>query len=93
MLPQKEEGEIEAAKKRPDLGEGKSVRTSIHGRHFPDLPCGEITIEGISTVKHCTTHSNKEKSKDKNGFEKKEERALFKNRISAATERRREIKK
>ena len=36
-------------------------------------------------------HSNKEKSKDKNGLKKKEERALFKNRISAATERRREI--
>ena len=36
-------------------------------------------------------HSNKEKSKDKNGFENKEERALFKNKISAATERRREI--
>jgi hypothetical protein len=36
-------------------------------------------------------HSNKEKCNDKNGVEKKEERALFKNRISAATERRREI--
>ena len=36
-------------------------------------------------------HSNKEKSKDKMGWKKKEERALYKNRISAATERRREI--
>ena len=45
--------------------------TFVHARHFPDLPGGEITIEGTSTVKHCTTHSNKEKSKDKNGFEKK----------------------
>ena len=32
---------------------------------------------------------HKEKSKDKDGLEKKEERKLFKNRISAATERRR----
>jgi hypothetical protein len=41
-------------------------------------------------IKHCTTatkNSNKEKSKDKNGFEKKEERALFKNIISAGEEK------
>jgi hypothetical protein len=41
VLPQKEEG-----KKR-------RVRTSQHGRHFPDLPGGEITIEGNSILKHC----------------------------------------
>ena len=71
-------------------GEGKSVRTQFHGRHFPDLPGGEITIEG-SIVKHCTRSSNKEKSKIKKmGWEKKEERALFKNRISAATENKEE---
>ena len=48
--------EIEDAKKRPDLGEGggKSVRTVLHGRHFPNLPFGEITIEGTSKFKHCT---------------------------------------
>jgi len=34
---------------------GKSVRTSIHVRHSPDLPGGEITIEVTSTLKHCTT--------------------------------------
>ena len=70
--------EIEAAKKRPDLGEGgKSVRTVCHGRHFPDLPGGEITIEGTSTHKHCTTSSNnKEKSKDKNGWGGKEEESI-----------------
>ena len=30
-------------------------------------------------------HSNKEKSKDKHGLKKQEERALFKNKISANT--------
>ena len=39
--------------------------------------------------KNTAPQSNKEKYNDKNGLEKKEERALFKNRISAATERRR----
>jgi hypothetical protein len=60
----------------------------LHGRHFPDLPFGEITIEGTSIPKHCTTQQQR-KVQDKNGSEKKEEeRALFKNGISAATERR-----
>jgi len=31
----------------------------IHGHHFPDLPGGEITIEGISLPKHCTTATKK----------------------------------
>ena len=39
--------------------ERKSVRTSLHVLHFPDLPCGEITIEGTSIVKHCTTATKK----------------------------------
>jgi hypothetical protein len=67
--------------------EGKcgNVRTVIHVRHFPNLPCGEITIEGNSTVKHCTTATKKSPRK-KNGFGKKEERALFENRISAEKE-------
>jgi len=50
----------------------------LHVRHFPNLPGGEITIEGTSIHKHCTTHSNKEKSKDKNELNKKEEGKLFK---------------
>jgi len=63
--------EIEAAKKRPDLGEGgKSVRTSIHVRHFPDLPFGEITIEGTSVTKHCTT-ATKKSPRIKMGWKKK----------------------
>ena len=66
----------------PILEREKSVRTIFHAHHFPDLPGGEITIEGTSISKHCT-HSKKEKTKDKNGLEKKEERALFKNIISA----------
>jgi hypothetical protein len=58
-LSQKEE-KGKAAKKTPDLGEGgKSVRTLFHGRHFPDLPGGEITIEVTSIVKHCTTATKK----------------------------------
>jgi hypothetical protein len=67
--------EIEAAKKRPDLGEGwrKSVRTVSHVRHFPDLPGGEITIEGSSTVKHCTT-TTKKRPKIKLSLKKKKRR-------------------
>ena len=61
----------EAARKRPDLVErGKSVRTSCHVRHFPDLPRGEITIEGISIVKHCTT-ATKKSPRIKMGWKKK----------------------
>ena len=84
--------ENETDKKRPDLEErgGRCVLTVSHVYHFPDLPGGEITIEGTSTVKHCTTHSNnKEKPKDKNGLKKKEGRALLK-RISAKKKGRRE---
>ena len=43
-------------------------------------------------LKNTAPPSNKEKSKDKNGWKKKRKRALFKNRISAGTERTREIK-
>ena len=61
--------EIEAAKKRPDLGEGggNSVRTVFHGRHFPDIPGGEITIEVTSRVKHCTTAATKKSPRIKMG--------------------------
>ena len=83
--------EKERSEKRYDLGEGgKGVRTLCHVRHFPDLPGGEITIEGTSIGKHCTTATKKSPTINI-GLKKKEERALFKNRISAATERRREI--
>jgi len=56
VLPQKEEGgNIKAAKKRPDLGEGggKSVyvRTVTHGRHFPDLPGGNVGIKTSLAIK------------------------------------------
>ena len=55
MPAQKEKGEIEAAKKRPDLGEGggKSVyvRTVTHGRHFPDLPGGNVGIKTALALK------------------------------------------
>jgi hypothetical protein len=49
----------------------------IHVPHFPNLPCGEITIEGTSFPKHCTTQHQR-KVQNKNGLEKKEKRALFK---------------
>ena len=49
----------ETAKKKYDLERGvrkkESARTCIHARHCPDVPGGEITIEGISVEKHCTT--------------------------------------
>ena len=75
---------------KKDLGEGKCVRTVCHVCHTPNLPCGEITIEGLSTTKHCTQQQQqKQKFKDKNGLNKIEERSLFKNIISANTKGRR----
>ncbi len=50
---QKEEGEIEAAKKKTRSwtgGEEEWIRTHCHVRHFPNLPGGEITNEGILIV-------------------------------------------
>ena len=55
---------------------GKSVRTLLHGCHFPDLPFGEISIEGSSTVKHCTTATTKKSRRIKMGWKKKEGRAF-----------------
>ena len=54
---QKEQEERNSIKTDQTLGGGESVhvRTVCHGCHFSDLPCGEITIEGTSLVKHCTT--------------------------------------
>ena len=72
-------------------GAVKSVRTLNHVRHSTDIPSGEITVEGTSSMEHCTTATTKKSPRIKMGWKKKEERALFKNRISAATERRREI--
>jgi hypothetical protein len=62
----------ETNRKRPDLGErGKeSVRTCFHGRHFPYLPGGKISIEGISTEKHCAT-ATKKKVQGQMGWKKK----------------------
>jgi hypothetical protein len=58
--------------KRPNLRErGKSVRTCKHVRHFPDLPGGEITIEGTSISKHCTTATTKKSPMIKMGVDKK----------------------
>ena len=59
------------------------VRTVTHVHHFPDLPFGEITIEGTSTHKHCVHHTaaTKKNPRLKMGLEK-EVRALFKNVIS-----------
>jgi len=61
----------------------------LHGRHFPDLPGGEITIEGTSQFKHCTKQQNKEKSMIKMGF-KKERRALFNNTCKISCRKKKE---
>ena len=58
--------------------------TFEHTRHIFNDPRGEITIEDPSTLKHCTTATTKKSPMIKNGLEYKGERALFKNRISAA---------
>jgi hypothetical protein len=50
---------------------GKSVRTFIHARHFPDLPGREITIEGTSIFKHCTTPATNKSPRIKKWVEKK----------------------
>ena len=82
--------EIEAAKTKTRSWRGgeRVLRTCLHVRRFPDLPGGEISIEGSRLLKHCTT-ATKKSPRIKMGWKKKEERALFKNRISAAAERRR----
>ena len=62
-------------KKDPILErEGKSVRTGLHVRHFPDLPGREITIEVTSTVKHCTTAATKKSPRIKMGWKIKKRR-------------------
>ena len=69
---EKENGEKKQRKK--DLiswrGREKNVRTRTHARHFPDLPFGEITIEGMSTVKHCTTATTKKSPRINMGWKK-----------------------
>jgi hypothetical protein len=52
---------------------GESVRTCIHGGHLPDLPGGEITIEGTSFTKHCTT-ATKKSPRIKMGWQRKKRR-------------------
>ena len=52
VLPQKEEGEKKQPKKDPILERrGKSVRTPFHGRHFPDLPGGNVGIKTTLATK------------------------------------------
>ena len=74
VLPERRREKETAKNKDSILGRrGKSVhvRTFIRVRHFPDLPCGEITIEGISFVKHCTTATTKKSPRIKMGLKKK----------------------
>jgi len=67
---------------------GKSfVRTFLHGCHFPDFPCGEITIECISTVKHCTTATKKSPMIKMGG------KGEIKNEISAQKRKKKKRKK
>jgi hypothetical protein len=66
---QKEDGKKRSSQKKDPILEkgGKSVHTCLHGRHFPNLPGGEITIEGTSSVKHCTTAATKKSPRIKMG--------------------------
>ena len=66
---QKEEkGNRSSQKKtRSWRGLGKSIRTLLHVRHFPDLPSGEITIEGTRIEKHCNNTATKKSSRIKMG--------------------------
>jgi len=41
--------------------------------HFPDLPCGDITIEGISFSKHCNNTATKKSPVIKMGCKKERE--------------------
>jgi hypothetical protein len=75
--------------KRETSKEG-SIRTFFHGRHFPDLPCGEITIEGSSILKHCTTTTTKKSPRIKMSLKKKKRREHC-SKIELVLERRREI--
>jgi hypothetical protein len=52
----------------------------LHERHFPDLPCGEITIEGTSILKHCTTATTKKSPMIKMGVDKKKRRENYSKR-------------
>ena len=54
---------------------GGRVRTVIHARYFPDLPGREITIEGSSRGKHCTT-ATKKSPRMKMGLEKKKRKSI-----------------
>ena len=53
MLTQKEEGKREIAKIDPNLERGgkESVRTVTHGRHFPNLPGGNVGIKRTLLIK------------------------------------------
>ena len=55
---------------------------------FPTCQVERSPLKAVAKA-NTAPHSNKKKSKDKNGLKRKKERALFKNTISAATERRR----
>ena len=58
---------------------------------FPTCHLERLPLKTLAELNTAPHSSNKEKSNNKNGVEKKkEERALFKNRISASTKGRRE---
>ena len=72
MHKRKKGKETPQKKDQSRRGGEKNVHTPKHVEHVSNIPFGEITIEGTSIVKHCTT-ATKKKSKDKNGFEKRGE--------------------
>jgi hypothetical protein len=73
--PTKERGKRKhpnGERERDEIG-----RTVCHGYHRTDIPGGEITVEGSSTSKHCTTGTKR--SNDQQGGKK----TLIKFKISA----------
>ena len=73
--------EIEAAKQRPDLGEGEE-RVYVLLYMSVTFPTSHVERSQLKSPAYINTAPQKS-FKDKNGLKKKEERALLKNRISA----------
>jgi len=78
----REERKRRTTQKRPNLEEGK--RDYVLDCMIVTCPTCQAERSPLKAPALLNTapHSNKEKSKDKNGLKKKKERAMFKNIIS-----------
>jgi hypothetical protein len=84
VLPQKEEGEIEATKKRPDLGEGGRVYVLCSMFvTFPTCQAERLPLKARAALNTAPQQQRKVRM-IKMGEKKKGERALYKNSVSAA---------